>query len=317
MKTQDLMEQLGIGATIGAAYQTGLLDALLAGPATASEYAGRLGLDLRAIERVLEVLRAFGLASRADGRFSASPALLELVESSPGGLELGVGMWAHTAEFLRTGVPFMRMDAAVAEREAGYRSVVSRLGKMFDAYARELAAHIRAAPRRILDVGCGSGVWSLAIAALHPAARVTGLDLPRVLDSFRARAAEHGLAERIDAIEGDVHEVAIPPQAFDLVVIANVLRIETPERARNIVARAATALTANGTLLIVDALAEGIPERERALAIYALHLSMRTERGRVHSVPEITRWLSEAGLAHTEQLALSTPGPVGALLARR
>jgi ubiquinone/menaquinone biosynthesis C-methylase UbiE len=294
-----------------------LLAALQTTPASASAHAEKLGLDARATERVLEVLLALGLAAKTGDQYAASPALVDWVESSPGGALLSVGLWNHTSEFLRTGAPFVRMDASAELREEGYRNVVSRLGKMFEPIAREVAAQVKGKPRRILDLGCGSGVWSLAIAESHPEAHVTGLDLPRVLDAFRARASALGLTNRIATIEGDVHLVDIPAQAFDLVIIANVLRIETPERARSIVARAANALSPDGTLLVVDALAEGVPERQRALAVYALHLSMRTVQGRVHSVPDIERWLAECGLVDSTQLRLVSPGPVGALVARR
>ena len=107
-----------------------------------------------------------------------------------------------------------------------YSSVVAGIGRIFAAPAQELAAQIERAPDRILDIGCGSGVWSLAIAERFERARVTGLDLPDVLAVFEARATERGLRDRIEKLGGDMHAVAIPPAAFDLVIIANVLRLE-------------------------------------------------------------------------------------------
>jgi hypothetical protein len=101
-------------------------------------------------------------------------------------------------------------------------------------------------------------------------------------------------------------------------VIANVLRIESPDRARAIVQRAAKALVPGGELLIVDALGGGTPEREQARAVYALHLAMRTEHGRVHTAPEITAWLHDAGLRDVRAIEFDAgrTGAHGALLAR-
>ena len=135
--------------------------------------------------------------------------------------------------------------------------------------------------------------------------------------AFEARAAELGLGKRVETLPGDVHTVPIPSHTFDLVLIANVLRIEEPAQAQHIIERAAEALTPNGELVVIDAFGDGSPASEKALAIYALHLAMRTARGRVYTVREVQTWLSGAGLGATRALALpSEMGPVGAVFAR-
>ena len=159
----------------------------------------------------------------------------------------------------------------------------------------ELAAGCGLRPRSILDVGCGSGVWSLALAQATPGARVTGLDLPAVLDRFVARASALCLADRVDTIPGDMHSAALPEARWDLAIIANVLRLEPAEQARAIVRRVVSAVRPGGSVIIVDALAAGTPEAERARAIYSFHLALRTRAGSVHYSGEIGRWLEEAG----------------------
>lgn len=308
-----LRDIMGLSAVVSAAAGTGLLARLIEGStAPAAVHAKALDLDPRATALVLDVLVAFGAARREGDAIGASPELIATATGSPGGATNLLAMWGHVPTFLRTGAPLLRMDG---QREAAYAGVVSALGRMFAPTAAELATKLPAPPRRVLDIGCGSGVWGLAIAERHREARVTGLDLPAVLEAFRARAAELGLADRIDTLPGDVHEIAIP-RAFDLVVIANVLRIEAPERARAIVQRAAQAIEPGGRLLIVDALAGGTPESEQSRSIYALHLGMRTERGRVYSRDEIGGWIREAGLRNIEAVQLAENlGAVGAILA--
>src|SRR5204863_4182531 len=142
------------------------------------------------------------------------------------------------------------------------------------------AASLERAPARVLDIGCGSGVWSLAVAERFPNTHVTGLDLPDVLRVFERRATERGLGDRIETLGGDMHAIAIPG-GFDLVIIANVLRLDEPDRAARLVTRAAEALAVGGELVVIDAIGDASAESERALAIYALHLALRTARGRV------------------------------------
>ncbi len=60
-------------------------------------------------------------------------------------------------------------------------------------------------PIRIADVGTGSGIIAVCAAVHLPQARVTAIDVSAAaLDVARANAAEHGVAERIEWVEGDL-----------------------------------------------------------------------------------------------------------------
>lgn len=314
----DLQNLFGVSAALDAAARSGLLAALAERTETAAGFADSVAVDARAAARVLDVLVAFGVAVRDGDRYAAAPALSEFATTAPLGMAQISMLWGHTPKFLATGEPAMRMDEGADERGALYANVVASLGRMFTPAAKLLASKIERAPERILDIGCGSGVWSLAIAERFGGAKVTGLDLPAVVPAFLARAEDLGLSERATTLPGDVHEVAIPTSAFDLVVVANVLRIEEPARAERIVQRAASALGPAGALVVVDAISDGTEEGEQALAVYALHLAMRTSRGRVYSASQIQAWMAAAGLPHSKVIPLAADlGSAGAVIATR
>lgn len=308
---------LGVSMTIATAIRTGLLETLLHAPATAAELAAQLGLDQRATHLVLDLLVTQQLALRDGDRYAAGPTLLAGV-NRPGGPQLELALWAHLETFVRTGAPFVAMDQAPAERERVYRTLTADLGTMFAQHARALAERLAVQPRSVLDVGCGSGVWGLAVAERAAQARVTGLDLPAVLETFEARATQLGLEGRTSTIPGDMHDVAIPAAAFDLAIIANVVRLEPPERAARLVQRIAGAVVPGGNLVIVDALGDGTPEGATALATYALHLGLRTQSGRVHTATTISEWLAHAGLSDVRAIHIpGAAGAVGALIATK
>jgi cyclopropane fatty-acyl-phospholipid synthase-like methyltransferase len=206
------------------------------------------------------------------------------------------------------------MDADPASREAAYAPAVERLAVSFGDAATELASALGGAPPSILDVGAGSGVWSLQMARRCAVTRVTALDLPAVLDRFRDRARSLGLADRISAIAGDYHEVDVPPAAYDRVVLANVVHLEPPDRAARLLSRARGWVRPGGEVVVVDALGRP-PAEDSATAVYAIHLALRTGSGRVHARAQIEGWLRDAGLATRFVALTAPPGQLGAIVA--
>lgn len=261
---RDLFHFMG-AAAFAAARETGLLAALLAallaGAATPEQHAGRLGLYPRFTTRILDVLVALGFARKKEDRYGGSSYLYEWDRLLPGGVVNHAEFWSHASDCLRTGEPFLRMDGDPHCRELSYQTVVARLGVMFESAAAYLADKLPGSPERVLDVGVGSGVWSLAMAECHNETRVVALDLPAVLEAFRHRAVGLGLDDRAETLPGNYYEVELPPACFDRVIIANVLHLKPPSRARVLISRLAPTLRSGGDLIVVDSFGGGTPER--------------------------------------------------------
>jgi ubiquinone/menaquinone biosynthesis C-methylase UbiE len=90
-------------------------------------------------------------------------------------------------------------------------------------WALDLALEDVPAPRRILDLGTGTGVVALALAERYPEAEVAGIDLsPGMVEEARRKLSPQ-LAGRVRFEVGDASALACGGGEFELVVLSNMI----------------------------------------------------------------------------------------------
>ncbi|MBV9657693.1 MAG: peptide chain release factor N(5)-glutamine methyltransferase [Verrucomicrobia bacterium] len=154
------------------------------------------------------------------------------------------------------------------------------------------------ADARVLDVGTGSGIIALTLAAERPALRVAAVDASRAaLALARENAEALGLAQRVEFSRGDLFQGA-PTGPFDLVV-ANLPYVPAGEIAnlapevRDFDPREALDGGADGLTLVARLIAEAPAHAPPATAAgSALHLAL--EIGHAQAA-EVVNLLIEAG----------------------
>ena len=108
------------------------------------------------------------------------------------------------------------------------------------------------APQQILDIACGTGDYSIAIARrAHPDTVVTGVDLTEaMLQVMRSKVEKAGLAGRIVAEQGNAEAMRFADNRFDRVTIAFGIRnFEHREQALREILRV---LKPGGRLVILE-----------------------------------------------------------------
>jgi SAM-dependent methyltransferase len=93
------------------------------------------------------------------------------------------------------------------------------LDQMFKPFADLLVETVAAeSPRSVLDVGCGTGATTLAVARAHGASvRCTGVDISEPMIAVaRARAEREHLPARF--ISGDAQDHAFEPASVDMII---------------------------------------------------------------------------------------------------
>lgn len=143
----------------------------------------------------------------------------------------------------------------------------------------------------VVDAGCGSGFYSLAIASKLDSGRTTCVDLSdEMLDILRRRARRRGLADRIFIRKGDVTALDVPAGAAD-VAVSNGVWHELPDPAR--AAGELFRVTKRGGRVVVTDFGDTTIGRR----ITARH--RESDHG-PFSVEELTRIMREAGFADVQ-----------------
>ncbi len=88
--------------------------------------------------------------------------------------------------------------------------------KTLEPFGRAAMSRLEVAGRRVLDVGCGTGATTIALAALAHPATVTGVDLSAPMLAEAKRRAEQLGVSNIAFVESDVEATAIGSGLYDV-----------------------------------------------------------------------------------------------------
>ena len=203
-------------------YRTGLFAALAeAGPITPGALSEARGLEPRYVEEWLRGMTAAGWLEHDEraGTYLLPDEHAYLLASEGtdhfmGGLFLAgpslLSQAPRVAQAFRDGggVPFDAFDADWIEAMDLMNSgpYVHRLASYWMAQLPDIAERLQAGGRA-LDVGCGVGKATLALAAAYPAAEVVGVDPDRGSIDRAQEAADAAGAERVRFLAGKVADL--------------------------------------------------------------------------------------------------------------
>lgn len=295
------------GPTLAIADDLGVFEILNEQPLTSHELTARLGIELRATEAILGVLAGLGLLVLAEGKFHptetgrtylvpASPyywgPLLRRIRDNPIDCRRFLDILRRGASAAEAPVTTMwQSPALVPERLVAFTHGMH-------AHSFSLAMHVvpscgLADARRLLDVGGGSGSWSIAAALHHPGLRCVLLDLPTVCGVAREYTERFGVADRIEMVGADMFEDPWP-EGCDRIFLSDIFHDWNDEHCRVLAERAFAALPPGGQILVHEMLLADTKDGPLAAATYSMIMLFVTQ-GRQRSAKELTEILVSAG----------------------
>jgi len=308
----DLIQSLdgGVGRsrvlTVGV--QFGVWSHIAAGATTVAAIAQRAQASERGIRMLLDALVSLQLLTKAQDTYALTPvAAAFLVRDRPfylGQLMEGDWMWepwGHLAEAVRTGQPFRPVDRAPATAEPFFRAYIPVLYVLNLAGAQQAAAllvrdGVPADGLRVLEIGCGSAVWSLAVAeAAGPQTHVTAQDLPGVLALTREYVRRHGVEPQYDFLPGDQRQVPLGEGQYDLAILARYVHELGAGEACDLFQRVWVALKPGGRIAVIDRMLNEEQTGPPGALFLAVRMLLYTEEGDAHTAGTYTEWMRRVG----------------------
>ena len=314
----------GVYATallVAAVSEFDLFNRLASAPRDEAELARAIGLAPRSANVLLVALRAMGLLRRdATGQVALTDLAREhLVRGGEFDVSGYLGMSADNpavreiVERLRTnrpagakpqeqGVAFIYREGMTSamEQEAAARKFTLALAGRAKNVAPVMAGRVQLeTARRMLDVGGGTGIYTIACLKRFPNLRAIVWDRPQVLKVAREFAEAAGVQGRMEFVPGDMFVDPVPA-GCDVMLLSNILHDWDVPECKALIDRLARALPSGGSLLIHDVYLSDSLDGPLPVALYSANLFCVTE-GRAYSAAEYRSWLTEAGL---------TPGKV-------
>ena len=295
-----------------AANELGLFEALADSPANLDALAARTGLTRRAARISADAMVALGLLEVQDGIYrNSKTAARFLAGPGPGDLrpflrfwdKISYPTWTRLAETLASGPPremFELDDELQHIASAGIEAILAgpatTLPEAFDC-----GPH-----KRLLDIGGGTGSWSIAIAKRHQNIRASILELPTVTELATSRVADAGLGHRITVITGDAM-VGELPAGHDVFLLANLIHYWSAEQNQELLQRVRRAAQPGSALLLADFWTNAAHTEPLQAALMTGEFAAHLRNGDVYSVEEVHEWLDRTGWRFADHRPLAGP----------
>jgi ubiquinone/menaquinone biosynthesis C-methylase UbiE len=180
--------------------------------------------------------------------------------------------------------------------------------EVFGAYLDEaitrIEHHAAPAPRRVVDIGSGTGVGSLAIARRFPASRVIAIDSSaEMIERLRSVAETDGLTHQVSTVQADLDATWPEIGRIDLAWASSSLHhLADPDR---VLRDVYSALAPGGLFIVIetDSGPQFLPD-----AVSGLERRLHSLMGAAgwNAYPDWTPHLEHAGFVLVEKLTLVT-----------
>ncbi|MBE0643316.1 MAG: methyltransferase domain-containing protein [Bacteroidetes bacterium] len=303
------------------AVELGIFTVLRNGARSSEDVAAELHTHPRATDRLLNACVAIGLLSKEGDRFSNSAtAARHLVHGEKGymgNIEHSTHLWdfwSHLTEAVRSGTVRTRTELRERDNEWGEAFIAAMHYRALGQAPGDVNLIDFHDAARVLDVGGGSGAFTMAMIKVKQDLVATVFDLPGIIPITRRYIEEAGLTHRIDTVAGD-YLVDELPSGYDIVFLSAIVHSNAPEENALLIRKCAAALNPGGVVIVQDFIMDDDRVHPPHGALFSLNMLVATERGDTFTEGEVRGWMEAAGL--TDVVRRDTPSGTTQIAGRK
>jgi precorrin-6B methylase 2 len=271
-------------------------------PMTAEEIAATTKTGLHGIEILLDALSALGFLEKKSRRYQVAPSVASLLSATASDSILPMVLhmatvwhnWSQITDIvLGKTTPGLKTKGALAEGNC--KAFIGAMHVVATKAASEVVVAVNPGKaRRLLDVGGGSGTYTLAMLSAKPEMRATLFDLPPVIEIAHDRVQSADMLDRVELVAGDFYEDELPP-GHDLTLLSAIIHQNNSEQNEALYGKVYRSLNAGGRIVIRDHVMSADRTQPLQGALFAVNMLAGTEGGRTYTFDEIKEGLTVVG----------------------
>jgi SAM-dependent methyltransferase len=287
------------------AAELNLFTLLSKAPLTAKEINDKIKGDLKALTTLLDAVAAIGLLQKKDDAYFCAPDAAKYLTDDSSSTVLpmvlhAASLWTRWARLtsLAEGIPLPTLNLDFSRNEKELEAFIGAMHSIGEPMARRIAADVNpGCARSLLDVGGGSGTYTIAFLRAVPELKATIFDMPQVIEMARTRLDNAGLLDRVQLVGGNFHRDELPG-GHDLALLSAIIHSNSPEQNLDLYQKIFRALVPGGRLLIRDHVMDPDRVSPRNGAIFAINMLVGTPGGGTYTYDEIASDLAAAGFVN-------------------
>ena len=287
------------------AVRIGIFNALLDQTLSCESLCASLDCSPRGMRILCDALVTLGLLDKEGDFYCNSAVALEyLLPDSPKSkaaiMKHGARLyerWGKLYDVVKTGRPVSEDD--LDQRSVGFdRAFAKAMADVGRISAQQTVEIIDiGVARKMLDIGGGPGLYSIAFVQHNPNLNATVFDNAETLEVAQENIDEAGLSDRVSTKPGNAldDELGGP---YDFILISNCIHSFSYEANQNLVKKCADVLTPDGRICLKDFFLEEDRTSPKWNAIFAVNMLVNSEEGNSYTINEAKQWLDNAGLEY-------------------
>jgi SAM-dependent methyltransferase len=279
---------------------------------TSNQVANHLHLNERACERLLNALVSLGFLTKKNHLFFNTADSFAFLSKKSSDYSAGLmhlnhlwNTWSNLTQVVKTG-----KSAHPAEiNERGEEWLFAFIDTMHDRAKKQAPQQLAnidlSEVESILDIGGGSGAYSMEFVSKKPEIAAIVFDLPGVVPITKRFINKEGFSDQIKTHPGDYTTDDLP-KGFDLVFLSAVIHSNSLEINKELIKKCYNSLNKNGKIVIQDWIMNNDRTLPASGAVFALNMLVGTEAGDCFTDQEATEMLNAAGFKNISRTEFET-----------